>query len=240
MCNDSGAAASAPETERIGTSGGRRGTSGLPSVPVMTIVLADPRVAAVPLIDCNEALVLLPDRLGAGVWVREGLAGRLVRADAALPPGMRLLVVEGHRSIADQARIIDRYATQVRAHHPGVEEPELGRLVSRFVAPLDVAPHVAGAAVDLTLVDGAGTPYDLGTPIDATPEQSDGACYYAATGIPPIARFLRHLLGEALRGSGLVNYPTEWWHWSYGDRYWALVAGAERAIYGPVDAEAAA
>ena len=25
---------------------------------------------------------------------------------------------------------------------------------------------------------------------------------------------------------GLVNYPTEWWHYSYGDRYWALATGA--------------
>jgi D-alanyl-D-alanine dipeptidase len=33
-----------------------------------------------------------------------------------------------------------------------------------------------------------------------------------------------------------VNYPTEWWHWSHGDRYWALLTGAEAALYGPVDA----
>jgi D-alanyl-D-alanine dipeptidase len=28
-----------------------------------------------------------------------------------------------------------------------------------------------------------------------------------------------------------VNYPTEWWHWSYGDRYWALMTGAPAARY---------
>jgi len=43
-----------------------------------------------------------------------------------------------------------------------------------------VAPHVAGAAVDLTLVDSAGGELDLGTPVDATPEQSEGACYFDA------------------------------------------------------------
>jgi len=206
----------------------------------MTIVLADPRVSAVPLEDCGERLVDLPDRLGVGVRVRESLATRLARADAALPPGMRLRVVEGHRTAADQCLIIDRYSAELRSQRPDLDEAELGRLVSRFVAPLAVAPHVAGAAVDLTLVDAAGTPYDLGTAIDATPEQSDGACYFAATNVPPVARFLRHLLGEALRGAGLVNYPTEWWHWSYGDRYWALLTGADHAIYGPVAAEVAA
>jgi hypothetical protein len=27
-------------------------------------------------------------------------------------------------------------------------------------------------------------------------------------------------LGGGLTAAGMVNYPTEWWHWSYGDRYW--------------------
>jgi D-alanyl-D-alanine dipeptidase len=42
------------------------------------------------------------------------------------------------------------------------------------------------------------------------------------------------MLASALQGAGLVNYPTEWWHWSYGDRYWAMASGRGSAIYGPV------
>jgi D-alanyl-D-alanine dipeptidase len=103
-----------------------------------------------------------------------------------------------------------------------------------------VAPHVAGAAVDLTLVDACGDELDLGTPIDATPEQSDGRCYFAAAGIGADARAHRALLARVLGDAGLVNYPTEWWHWSHGDRYWALVTGARHAVYGPVPAAVAA
>ena len=112
---------------------------------------------------------------------------------------------------------------------------ELERLTSRFVAPIEVAPHVAGAAVDLTLVDASGDELDLGTPIDATPEESADACYFASPAISSAARANRAVLAEALEAAGLVNYPTEWWHWSYGDRYWALVTGAPAARYGPVD-----
>jgi D-alanyl-D-alanine dipeptidase len=36
-----------------------------------------------------------------------------------------------------------------------------------------------------------------------------------------------------MEGAGFVNYPTEWWHWSYGDRYWTFVVGAPQARYGP-------
>ena len=43
------------------------------------------------------------------------------------------------------------------------------------------------------------------------------------------------LLARVLCREGLVNYPTEWWHYSFGDRYWALATGAAAALYGPVD-----
>ncbi|MGY2873478.1 D-alanyl-D-alanine dipeptidase [Marmoricola sp. URHA0025 HA25] len=117
---------------------------------------------------------------------------------------------------------------------------EIDRLTSRFVAPVPVAPHVAGAAVDLTLVDRHGRELDLGTPIDATPEQSGGRCYSDAEDISAEARHHRQVLARALRTAGLVNYPTEWWHWSFGDRYWALLTRAPAALYGPVDLRVAA
>ena len=79
-----------------------------------------------------------------------------------------------------------------------------------------------------------GRELDLGTPVDATPEQSGGACYFDAHLAGRHARANRELLARVLRGAGLVNYPTEWWHWSYGDRYWALMTGAIAAVYGPV------
>jgi D-alanyl-D-alanine dipeptidase len=40
-----------------------------------------------------------------------------------------------------------------------------------------------------------------------------------------------------MRVAGLINYPTEWWHWSFGDRYWALLTAAPHALYGPIDRE---
>ncbi|MEZ0579315.1 M15 family metallopeptidase [Nocardioides sp. MH1] len=199
------------------------------------LLLSDPLVSALPVAENGEPLVELhPGIAPGGARVRAALADRLYRADLSLPPGIRLLVVEGHRSAADQQRIIDAYTAQVRAAHPGATGPELDRLVSRFVAPIDVAPHVAGAAVDLTLVDESGQQLDLGTTIDATPEESRGRCYFAAPDISLEARALRLVLGDALTSAGLVNYPTEWWHWSYGDRYWALMTGAARAHYGAV------
>ena len=213
----------------------------IPSVADMTILLSDPRVRAVPVVESGEPLVRLPHELSpSGALVRAGLAARLIAADRRLPAGVALRVVEGYRPRAQQQAIIERYAGELRAAHPQADAAELARLGSRFVAPLEVAPHVAGAAVDLTLVDVLGDELDLGTPIDATPEQSDGRCWFAAAGIGADARAHRTLLAAVLEEQGLVNYPTEWWHWSHGDRYWALVTGAPHALYGPLSAAVAA
>jgi D-alanyl-D-alanine dipeptidase len=205
----------------------------------MSILLSDPRVRAVPTIECGEPLVALPlDLSPSGALVRAGLAVRLLAADRLLPAGIRLRVVEGFRPLERQRQIIASYAAELCTRHPGIGPTDLERLSSRFVAPLDVAPHVAGAAVDLTLVDARGHELDLGTDIDATPEGSEGRCFFGAAGIEAVARQHRDLLARALTAQGLVNYPTEWWHWRYGDRYWALVTGAGTALYGPL-AEAA-
>ncbi|BDR54317.1 hypothetical protein KIMH_04280 [Bombiscardovia apis] len=34
----------------------------------------------------------------------------------------------------------------------------------------------------------------------------------------------RKLLADAMSAAGFVNYPSEWWHWSYGDAYWGFVS----------------
>lgn len=206
----------------------------------MTMLLSDPRVRAVPVLETGEVLVRLDGSFGpARVLVRAGLATRLEQARDGLPAGIGLRVVEGHRPVADQLAIIARYSAEICALHPGISAADLEVLTSRFVAPLNVAPHVAGAAVDLTLVGADGIDLDLGTPIDATPEASDGRCYFDAT-VGADARAHRTLLADVLTGSGFVNYPTEWWHWSYGDRYWALASDAPAALYGPALLEAAA
>jgi D-alanyl-D-alanine dipeptidase len=206
----------------------------------MTILLSDPRVTAIPVQDNGEPLVRLDPRLGRRSLVRAALADRLLEAQVLLPAGIGLHVVEGHRSATAQQAIVASYSAELCAAHPGISASDLDRLSSRFVAPLAVAPHVAGAAVDLTLVDACGDELDLGTPIDATPEQSGGRCYFDADGISADARAHRALLARVLGRVGLVNYPTEWWHWSFGDRYWALVTGSAHALYGQARLEVAA
>ncbi|WFE44847.1 M15 family metallopeptidase [Verrucosispora sp. WMMD1129] len=210
------------------------------------ILLCDPRVAAVPGVDDGEPLVDLRDlpelRLdsraadpaGAYARLRQPVVDRLLTAQRALPDGLRLLIVEGYRPYQAQLDIFTGYQEELRRAHPDWSPERLYRETTKFVSPVEVAPHSTGGAVDLTLCTADGVELDMGTPVDATPEASDNACFTAASSIGPEARRHRQIMVAALRGAGLVNYPTEWWHWSYGDRYWALLTGAPHTRYGPV------
>ena len=100
----------------------------------MIVLLSDPQVAAVPVRESGQALVRLDASFGpARALVRLGLAERLARAQVALPPGIALRVVEGHRSVADQRAIIAAYSAEVCGAHPGISPADLHRLTSRFV-----------------------------------------------------------------------------------------------------------
>ncbi|MFF9127585.1 M15 family metallopeptidase [Streptomyces sp. NPDC014889] len=209
------------------------------------VLMSDPRIAAIPIAECGEPLVDVrldgslavdprkTDDTGAFAYLREGLLNRLVKAQQLLPDGIRLLFIEGYRPPALQREYFESYAGELRAGNPHWSPTRLREAASRYVSPPEIAPHSAGAAVDLTLVSADGRELDMGTRVNATPEESDGACCTDAVTIGPEARANRRALGDALTSVGLVNYPTEWWHWSFGDRYWALSTGAGSAMYGP-------
>ncbi|BCB76861.1 M15 family metallopeptidase [Phytohabitans flavus] len=210
------------------------------------VLLSDPRIAAIPVGDSDEPLTDLndvpevrldgryADAAGAYGHLRKGVLARLLDAHRLLPDGLRFLVTEGYRPLDRQQAIFDGYRDELRQRHPEWEDERLFVEASKFVSPVGVAPHSTGGALDLTLVADDGEELDMGTPIDATPLASDNACFTAATNISLQAQRHRRILSTALTRVGFVNYPTEWWHWSFGDRYWAFVTHASKTQYGPI------
>jgi len=209
------------------------------------VLMSDPRVAAIPLAECGEELVDVrthglnadarrQDETGAFAHVRRGVLTRLLHAQSLLPTGVELLFVEGYRPPALQRRYFEAYADKLARAHPNWQAAEVREAASRFVSPPEIAPHSAGAAVDVTLIDHHGRELDMGTRVNASPEESAGTCYTDAGGLSDQAKANRGTLRAALSAAGLVNYPTEFWHWSYGDRYWALQTTQPSAPYGPL------
>ena len=60
-------------------------------------------------------------------------------------------------------------------------------------------------------------------------------CLTHCTKVSKPAQENRELLFNVMEAQGFVNYPTEWWHFSYGDRYWAYHQQQDYAIYGSAD-----
>ena len=123
----------------------------------------------------------------------------------------------------------------MRADHPEWDETQLQLEVTHYVAPpTGVPPHSTGGAFDLTLVDAEGKALDMGTAIDDISGGEENRNYTEANSISDQAKQNRRILINVLTEVGFVNYPTEWWHWSYGDKYWAFNTDAEYALYGSV------
>lgn len=186
-----------------------------------------------PILLLDESRSEIASRSERFCYVRRGVLERLREAGLRLPEGLSLLVKEGYRPPGRQRTSYDNVYRRYASLHPALSPAELRRLVSQYVAPIEVAGHPTGGAVDLTLAR-KGRELFLGTRFNDEPEETGGRTWFAASGIGAEARECRDILAACLEPAGFVNYPPEWWHWSYGDRYWAAILGRE-AVYGPIE-----
>ena len=159
---------------------------------------------------------------------RGSVAERLVVADRPLPDGIRLVVLECHRPLELQQRYWETDLAILRKRHSDWSEERLLRENAKFVAPpWSVPPHSTGGAVDLVLVDEEVRELDMGSALN-----EEGLLMRTdAAGISSEAKANRRMLLGAMISAGFVNYPHEWWHFSYGDRYWAYTTGKSAAHY---------
>lgn len=197
----------------------------------------------VRIVECGEELIdflqLCPDlRLDRPRFVyrretllRRSVAEKLCQADRLLPKGYRLAIIEGWRPPHIQRRMYQSVWDWFREQHPGWSDVTLKRVVNRFSAPLSdrvPPPHSTGGAVDVMLAGEDGQELDHTDPYDPF----DPRCAaFDAPNLSDTARKHRRILAEALLQTGLTNYPSEYWHWSYGDQGWAYRGGHPHAIY---------
>lgn len=93
----------------------------------------------------------------AVILLRQSTATRLRRAQALLPRGVALVVVDGFRPTALQRDLRDRVEAQLSAAHLNIPAVGLATLADRYVSapsddPAAPSPHLTGGAVDLGLM----------------------------------------------------------------------------------------
>jgi D-alanyl-D-alanine dipeptidase len=90
-------------------------------------------------------------------------------------------------------------------------------------------------------VDETGAPLPMGSAIDAYPPHCLPSFYAACRdGEESAFHNNRRLLRDAMSSAGFYRLPQEWWHFSYGDRAWAVLkalddGGTPEAVYGRAD-----
>lgn len=201
----------------------------------------------IPIRECGEPLVnfmkscpelqLDPPRFNytREMYARKGLAERLCWANEwLLKQGYRLSIIECWRAPHIQRRMYLSTWERFRTRHPDWSNVQLKRVVNRFTAPLHgkvPPPHTTGGAVDLLLATADGKTLDHQGPYEAMDPRSFA---FDAPNLSDEARSHRDMLKLALEPVGITNYPSEYWHWSYGDQGWAYRGGDPTAFYGPI------
>ena len=169
--------------------------------------------------------------------IRSYVYGLLKKAKAALPAGYNFVIYEAYRSKADQIKVWNEVMERRKKEHPHLDEnsEELIMLCNLVVANpyRQGSGHQSGAAVDISLVNDKGVEYDMGGIVRGF---GDEAPFHSQL-ISVEARKNRLILRNAVESVGLVCYPTEWWHYSFGDRLWSRVTGSKLAIFSKIDSE---
>lgn len=222
----------------------------------ITINIAAPEVIAIPIIECHEALIDLKqqDIIAYGPvpeheWtvndytkMRKTVYEKLCRAQQQLPHGWRFRVYEGFRSLRVQQMLFDEMYAITQKRYPTLTADALFYETTKLVSPIinadgsrNIPAHNTGGAVDIEMMDEQGGLVDMGMEAKdwqiATPE----LCMTHSTQVSDLVRQHRELLFALMQAQGFVNYYTEWWHFSYGDRYWAYHQPIKQAIYGSAE-----
>lgn len=167
-------------------------------------------------------------------FMRKSLAEKICLANRSLPKGYLLAIVEGWRPPYIQRRMYTTVWNKFREDNPGWSDVKMKRVVNRYTAPMNARvppPHTTGGAVDVLLANEAGIVLDHCSPFD----RFDPKCFGMNTpGLSETALEVRDILSTAMLSTGLTNYPSEFWHWSYGDQGWAYRGGHPNALYAAI------
>ncbi len=181
----------------------------------------------------NEKLVLLTDHKFLDARLRISVVEVLYTAAESLPEGYKLVLVTAYRPIWMQKKLWRQRLLQMGKKHPFkmiFNYPAWRKEVTRYTSPPGGSSHQCGAAVDVTIENPQGERLDMGTSLTAFGQ----LCNTHIDSITPEQKANRKFLYDTMIHAGFINYPLEWWHYSYGDRMWAAYSGQSSCMYGPL------
>jgi D-alanyl-D-alanine dipeptidase len=167
-------------------------------------------------------------------YARKSVIQKLKKVQRFLPHGYFLRVMDAFRPLAIQEHYYQKLYFKLKNRYPAWNERKIKRLQNTLVYPpkLETPPHSTGGALDVTLIKDLKTGKSIKMNNRKVSKYEQNKTF--SQKIPYYIRKNREILYSVMHKAGFSNYSEEWWHWSYGDRSWAMKKNKKYAIYGTV------
>ncbi len=181
------------------------------------------------------------------IYARVQVYSKLLKAAMMLPKGYKLVIWDCYRPTAVQEslfkKIFDGFRTDINKWS-NYNDEDLKHYIEEnccslpSINPYCPAPHNTGGAVDLSILDENGKLMKMGTDFDEF--KSTAHTRYYEEKLEKGERLTkeeqkilqnRRLLYYIMLDSGFKNFSEEWWHYDFGNQFWASYTG-DYAIYG--------
>jgi len=193
-----------------------------------------------PLVDikkiCPDLIIDLDSRRmkkEKTVYLRKTAAEMICQAKNYLPKNMTFIIGDAWRPQSVQKEIFSKFVKRFTKKYPAWPKSKIIKEVEKYVAPFEgryASGHMTGGAIDLRL-------WKNGRKI---PMKSSKLSYQENSKpfqpkLPFYIQRNRQIMFNALKKAGFSNCSNEYWHWSYGDVWWAKRNKKKIAIYGNFD-----
>lgn len=216
------------------------------------LLISDPKILSIPAIDNKEELIDLKNQqiIAFGpspeipnnsnyTKMRKTIYDKLLIAQSLLPRDLRFCIYEAYRSLDLQQKLFKNRFNLIKNEHQNWSNEEIFLETTKLISPVvnldgskNIPPHSTGAAIDIYLINNKNYAVDMGIETKNWMQDIDGSI--SATNSSKItqeAKEYRNIMSNVLEEVGFVNYYTEYWHWSYGDKYWAYYKKEANAFY---------
>ncbi len=215
-------------------------------------LIAAPEIIAIEIKECGEGLIDIksygdllygpvpesPLTANDYTLMREQVYHKILLAQKELPLGYRFRLYEGYRSLKVQEMLFLQEKKRILAQNNALNELALFNQITEIVSPVvnfdgseNIPPHNTGGAIDIEIINREGELLDMGMACKDWQQVPHALCLTHYPHLSEKQKQNRQLLLDLMTAHDFVNYPTEWWHFSYGDRYWAYHHNTH-AIYG--------